>query len=305
MALILVGAALVLSGCSLSSSSGTPTYSGSGNKAIGTIKVRVLSTLRWKCAGCANGTFEIKNNLRQVPIGVLGFDEPSGITVVDRGTYTGVAVATDGGKWSFAITPGNSTQTGASRSASGTRSFSGSANENIGTIKVPVASTLRWSCPGCAGGVGFSLQNDLTDKWQLFVNGAATGATALNPGTYNDVIGIGVGPWTLTITPGDSTPTPPSSASRQVFSGAGNETLGTVKVPVASTLTWSCPACSTGFSLWSNATSGSAMFNISTTGGTTGTMIVTPGTYSDSQVQVFGTPHWTVTITPGFTARTP
>ncbi|MGA2469229.1 MAG: serine/threonine-protein kinase [Solirubrobacteraceae bacterium] len=308
IAVIAVAAIVILPGSGLfSSSSSGQTFSGSGNKHIRVIRVHALSTLRWTCPGCGQFSYFAMNSRPSNGTGpfldVLGGPgQKSGATVIDGGTYTNAAIDSSG-KWSFTIAPGNSTQTNAqSQSPSGTRTFTGSEQEDIGTIKVPVASTLRWSCSGCAGGPFFSVNNNAGDKQQLDVNGAASGASALNPATYTDVTGNGIGPWKLTITPGDSMPGASSSAAPQTFSGSGDETLGTVNIPVASTLTWSCATCA-GF--WLTSTPRLTWLNVFTTGGTSGTAIVNAGTYPGTATQDVLGSHWSITITPGFTAGTP
>jgi hypothetical protein len=45
--------------------------------------------------------------------------------------------------------------------------------------------------------------------------------------------------------------------------------------------------------------------NVFTTGGTSGTAIVNAGTYPGTATQDVLGSHWSITITPGFTAGTP
>ena len=80
----------------------------------------------------------------------------------------------------------------------------GVGTENIGTIKVPTDSTLRWSCPSCAG-VNFIIDNDFNDGDDITVNGLnqTSGKTVIDAGAYHKVQIITEGQaWTLTITPG-------------------------------------------------------------------------------------------------------
>jgi hypothetical protein len=103
------------------------------------------------------------------------------------------------------------------------QTFSGVGSENIGTITVPVASTLKWSCPTCASGAGnFIIDNSATNASQIDVNALrqTSGKTVVNAGTYTDVsIETEGGSWTITVSPGNSTqssaatPTPASVAS--------------------------------------------------------------------------------------------
>lgn len=90
--------------------------------------------------------------------------------------------------------------------------FSGSSDENIGTIHVSVPSTLTWSCPSCANwagsGANFVIGNSFDDANTIDVNelGKSSGKTMLDPGTYTDVEVTTEGEgWTITITPGNST----------------------------------------------------------------------------------------------------
>jgi hypothetical protein len=83
------------------------------------------------------------------------------------------------------------------RSAGATLSFSGDGRKNLGTVRVPERSTLRWTCD-CG-------------RFQIFVNGRGpfvnsqgrAGTSGKVPaGTYHNVVVKAIGNWTITIRPG-------------------------------------------------------------------------------------------------------
>ncbi len=93
------------------SASKPQTFSGAGSENIGTITVPASSTLAWSCASCGSGNFIINNSINDdSQIGVNALDQTSGKTVIDAGTYTDVAINTEGQDWTITLTPGNSTQ---------------------------------------------------------------------------------------------------------------------------------------------------------------------------------------------------
>lgn len=84
------------------------------------------------------------------------------------------------------------------------QTFTGTGTENLGTINVPVQSTLHWSCPSC-GSANFVISNNINDNNQLTVNdlNVTSGKTAVDAGTYSDVQVLTEGQaWTITISPG-------------------------------------------------------------------------------------------------------
>ena len=84
------------------------------------------------------------------------------------------------------------------------QTFTGAGTENLGTINVPVQSTLHWRCPSC-GSDNFVINNSFNDDNQLTVNdlNETSGQTAVDSGTYTDVQVLTEGQaWTVTITPG-------------------------------------------------------------------------------------------------------
>ena len=81
--------------------------------------------------------------------------------------------------------------------------YSGTDTQNLGTINVPVDSTLRWTCSGCSSS-NFIINNDPGDANVIAVNSLneTSGQTVISAGTYTKVTVLGTGPWSFTITPG-------------------------------------------------------------------------------------------------------
>lgn len=82
--------------------------------------------------------------------------------------------------------------------------FHGNGGQSIGTINVSAPSTLRWSCPSCAGD-NFAVTNSPSDSGSIFVNalGPTSGSTSVDPGVYHDVsVDTEGGDWTIVISPG-------------------------------------------------------------------------------------------------------
>jgi hypothetical protein len=87
------------------------------------------------------------------------------------------------------------------------QTFTGNANENVGSIKVSDPSTLSWQCTSCGTG-NFIIDNNNNDTNQFDVNALdqTRGSTYVDPGTYTDVsIATEGQAWSFTITPGNST----------------------------------------------------------------------------------------------------
>jgi hypothetical protein len=87
------------------------------------------------------------------------------------------------------------------------QTFKGAGSENIGTINVPVASTLRWSCASCTVFSADALATDDTSSITVDVQNRTSGSTAVEAGTYKAVSviadeGEGNSGWTITVTPG-------------------------------------------------------------------------------------------------------
>jgi len=95
----------------------------------------------------------------------------------------------------------------AHKKAEETKTYTGTGGENVGTIHVPVASTLHWECPPCAGGNGgdnFTIGNSASDEKSITVNtlDRTSGETQLGEGTYHEVVVNTEGEeWTIHITP--------------------------------------------------------------------------------------------------------
>jgi hypothetical protein len=89
------------------------TYTGEGQKSLGTITVPVSSTVSWECPGCATAqegigaNFIIENaGSDENNIGVNSLKETHGVTPIAAGTYHTVVVNTQAGSWTVRITPG-------------------------------------------------------------------------------------------------------------------------------------------------------------------------------------------------------
>jgi hypothetical protein len=104
-----------------------------------------------------------------------------------------------------APTPAPSSTPAPSAPAGG-QTFHGTDTENIGTIHVPVDSTLTWSDSGAASD-NFIINNSYDDGSQIGVNSLdqTSGKTVISAGDYHGVQVMGAGDWTFTITPGNST----------------------------------------------------------------------------------------------------
>jgi hypothetical protein len=93
------------------------------------------------------------------------------------------------------------TTTATSSSASnGVQTFTGTANETLGTIQVAGPSQLRWSCSGCASAT-FDITSSSSDPTPLAVHGqnAASGQVAVAAGSYSSVAVQATGSWSFTI----------------------------------------------------------------------------------------------------------
>jgi hypothetical protein len=84
-----------------------------------------------------------------------------------------------------------------------TKTYGGADTQNLGTIRVPRESRLRWSSPGGAN-ANFIILNDLVnDADMISVNSLnrTHGTTVVSAGTYHKVDVIGSGEWSFTISP--------------------------------------------------------------------------------------------------------
>ncbi len=87
---------------------------------------------------------------------------------------------------------------------SGTQHFSGSGQKSLGTITVPVDSTLSWSCASCSR-TNFIINNASSDDHDMPTNGLnqTHGVDPLPAGTYHTVVVDTTGAdWTIDIRPG-------------------------------------------------------------------------------------------------------
>jgi hypothetical protein len=92
---------------------------------------------------------------------------------------------------------------GSSTAGGSPQAFNGSGNGSLGTITVPIASQLKWQCPGCANAT-FTVSNSSTDPSQLGVQAQNTtsGQTPVAAGKYTNVNVQATGSWSITITAG-------------------------------------------------------------------------------------------------------
>jgi hypothetical protein len=93
--------------------------------------------------------------------------------------------------------------TGSSTAGGSAQAFNGSGNGSLGTITVPIASQLKWQCPGCANAT-FTVSNSSADPSQLGVQAQNTtsGQTPVAAGKYTNVNVQATGSWSITITAG-------------------------------------------------------------------------------------------------------
>jgi hypothetical protein len=85
------------------------------------------------------------------------------------------------------------------------RRSDGQNDENIGTIHVPVDSTLGWQTSSPTD--NFIIDNDFNDDNTIDVNSLnqGSGKTVIPAGDYHKVSVTAGGTWSFTITPGNST----------------------------------------------------------------------------------------------------
>jgi hypothetical protein len=92
-----------------------------------------------------------------------------------------------------------------------TQVFHGIGQRGLGTIVVPVSSTVSWTCPSCATaqegvGANFIIENASSDGKSFSVNGLKEthGVSPVEPGTYHTVVvNTQAGAWTVRIVPGE------------------------------------------------------------------------------------------------------
>jgi len=97
----------------------------------------------------------------------------------------------------------------AQKLANETKNYEGIGEKNLGTIVVPVSSTISWTCPGCKSGEGgnFIINNASSDSETIAVNGLdqTRGVSPMAAGTYHTVVVQTTNhePWTVRIAPGE------------------------------------------------------------------------------------------------------
>jgi hypothetical protein len=92
-----------------------------------------------------------------------------------------------------------------------TKTYSGEGQKNLGTIVVPVSSTVSWTCESCTTaqegvGANFIIHNATSDGKTFDVNALKEthGVSPLEPGTYHTVVvDTQAGAWTVRIAPGE------------------------------------------------------------------------------------------------------
>jgi hypothetical protein len=97
------------------------------------------------------------------------------------------------------------TTTTATTSSRPSHSFSGTANTDVGTIRVSVESVLKWDCAACRQGTFVISGSNSSNSEGVNTNetGQSVGHFTIDPGTYRDVRVItGDHSWTMTITSG-------------------------------------------------------------------------------------------------------
>lgn len=91
------------------------------------------------------------------------------------------------------------------------KTYTGEGQQNLGTIVVPVSSTVSWECPSCTTaqegiGANFIIENARSDGKSFGVNALKEthGVSPVEPGTYHTVVvNTQAGAWTIHITPGE------------------------------------------------------------------------------------------------------
>lgn len=91
------------------------------------------------------------------------------------------------------------------------KTYTGEGQKNLGTINVPVSSTVSWECSGCTNENvpgNFIIENASSDHKDFGVNDLKEthGVSPLEPGEYHTVVvnvASGAGTWTIHITPGE------------------------------------------------------------------------------------------------------
>jgi hypothetical protein len=68
-----------------------------------------------------------------------------------------------------------------------TQRFTGAGTQDLGTIKVPVSSTLEWRCPGCAdfAVMGYTSSGSELNVFEL---NRSSGSKKIGAGVYQEVI---------------------------------------------------------------------------------------------------------------------
>jgi hypothetical protein len=91
------------------------------------------------------------------------------------------------------------------------KTYEGEGQKDLGTINVPVASTVTWDCPSCVTaqegvGANFIIENAGSDGKSFGVNGLKQthGVSPVEAGTYHTVVvNTQAGYWKIKIAPGE------------------------------------------------------------------------------------------------------
>lgn len=80
------------------------TFTGTGQKNLGTITVPKYATVSWECASCGNTNFIIENSASDPNIfPTNGLEQTEGVEPLPPGTYHTVVVETTAGPWTVTI----------------------------------------------------------------------------------------------------------------------------------------------------------------------------------------------------------
>jgi predicted RNA-binding Zn-ribbon protein involved in translation (DUF1610 family) len=82
------------------------TFSGTGQKSLGTIIIPTDTVVSWSCPSCGNDNFIINNaDSDSNSFATNGLDQTSGVDPIAAGTYHTVVIDTTSGPWSITIAP--------------------------------------------------------------------------------------------------------------------------------------------------------------------------------------------------------
>lgn len=129
------------------------------------------------------------------PRGEVGPRGPAGPKGATGPAGAGVVAPASSGSDNGSGTPAHST------TSDGKQVFTGTGQQNLGTITVPEDATISWSCASC-GNDNFIINNSDSDPDFIETNGLdqTHGVDPISAGTYHTVVvDTTSGPWTVTI----------------------------------------------------------------------------------------------------------